>query len=78
MGRFTAKEYKANLVPSLYNAKKAEKLEKSAASKEFDRFKSRHFFPLWVNFRFLRLALLLRKSLETFFIFGLDRTYQHI
>jgi hypothetical protein len=52
MGRFTAHGIRANPVPSLQIPKKAGKMEKSAASKEFDRFKSRHFFPLRVNFRF--------------------------
>ncbi|MCX6963303.1 MAG: hypothetical protein NTZ08_12790 [Verrucomicrobia bacterium] len=27
-------------------------MEKSAIGKKFDRFQSRHFFPLRVNFRF--------------------------
>jgi hypothetical protein len=65
-------------VPSLEIRKNGTKLEKSASSKEFDRFQSRHFFPLRVNFSFLQLGLSLGNSLEAFFIFGIDRTYQHI
>jgi hypothetical protein len=52
MGRFTAKEVRANPVPSLKIRKKAGKMEKRATGKKFDRFQSRHFFPLRVNFRF--------------------------
>ncbi len=53
MGRFTAIKFKATPVPSLLIPENIGKLEKSAAKEESTCFEIRHFFPPWVNCRFL-------------------------
>jgi len=68
----------ANTVPSLEIRKNGTKLEKSAPKTKFTGFQRRHFFPLRMNFWFFVTWSIATKQVGNFFVFCIDKTYQHI